>query len=666
MSASSYVKCRKPGLRDHLRHPWGSLERPECHDGGVSLRPPRESIPDQPGCYQFLDDHGRVLYVGKARSLRSRVSSYFQDPAGLHPRTAQMVAAADRVEWIVTTTEVEALVVEFSMIQSFQPRYNIRLKDDKSYPWLALTTEDEWARPVVTRGARRRKTKYFGPFAHPRSLRRTIDLLLPIYPLRSCADSKFDRHVRSGRPCLLFDIKRCSGPCVGEVDADTYATYVEGFSAFFGGRVQPILDQLHAKMTEAAEARNYETAARYRDGIEAVNEAAESQELVLSDRADLDVVGITADDLQVTALALHVRHGRVVGRSSSSADLVEDLDEAALCAAVLRDLYGDPASAVPPVILVGHPPLDDGLVSTWLSERRGTSVDIRVPQRGQKRHLLEIAETNAVEEQGRDRLRRASDYNARSKALLEIQESLGLDRPPFRIECYDMSHLQGSAYVGSMVVFEDGVPAKSAYRHFSVKTVAGNDDYAAMAEVLQRRLRRWNEESPTGVRGFAAPADLLLIDGGPGQLGVVVAALAAAGLENKVAVASLAKRFEEVFRPGRPEPIRLARGSEGLFLLQRIRDEAHRVAIGFHRSTRGRAMTTSLLDGIPGLGPTRRARLLERFGTVRGVQEATQAELLEEDWLPESVAVAVFGHLHPALTSDAPRSGSSQADSEHG
>ena len=594
------------------------------------------------------------------------MSSYFQDPSGLHPRTAQMVAAADRVEWIVTTTEVEALVVEFSMIQSFQPRYNVRLKDDKSYPWLALTTGEEWARPLVTRGARRKKTKYFGPFAHPRSLRRTIDQLLPIYPLRTCADSKFERHVRSGRPCLLFDIQRCSGPCVGEVDAETYATYVEGFSSFFGGHVQPILDQLQAKMSEAAEVQNYETAARYRDGIEAVNDAAQSQELVLSDTDNLDVVGIMADDLQVTAIALHVRHGRIVGRSSSTADLVEDLDEGSLCAAVLRDLYGDPAATVPPAILVAVLPTDTNILRAWLQERRGFPVEIRVPQRGQKRHLLEIAERNATEEQGRDRLRRASDYNARSKALLEIQEALGLDRPPFRIECYDMSHLQGTAYVGSMVVFEDGIPTKSAYRHFSVRTVEGNDDYAAMAEVLQRRLRRWNEESPMDHRGFATPADLLLIDGGPGQLGVVVAALAAAGLEDKVAVASLAKRFEEVFRPGRQEPIRLARGSEGLFLLQRIRDEAHRFAIGFHRTTRGKAMTTSLLDGIPGLGPTRRARLLERFGSVRGVQEASRDDLASEDWLPRTVAQGIFDHLHPSLAGDATTSLSRQADSSDG
>jgi excinuclease ABC subunit C len=603
--------------------------------------------------------------VGKARSLRARVSSYFQDPGGLHPRTAQMVAAADRIEWIVTSTEVEALVLEHSLIQSFRPRFNVRLKDDKSYPWLALTMSDEWPRPLVTRGARRRGTRYFGPFGHVRSLRRTVDLLLPTYPLRTCSNAKFDRHVRSGRPCLLYDIERCAGPCVGAVSKERYAEHLEGFASFFGGRVEPVLEDLRLRMAAAAEERNYELAARLRDGIAAVTEAAESQEVVLADRDDLDVVGVVADDLQVTAVALHVRHGRIVGRSASTADLVEDLDPSALCGAVLRDLYGDPATEVPPVVLAPFM-AEDEVVGAWLEERRGGPVALRVPMRGAKRRLLDLAVRNAEEEQGRDRLRRAADHNARSKALLEVQEALGLERPPFRIECYDMSHLQGSSYVGSMVVFEDGIPAKSAYRHFSLRTVDGNDDYAAMKEVLDRRLRRWSDDGPKRARGFAAPADLLLIDGGPGQLGVALAAVHEAGLDGQVAVASLAKRFEELFVPGRAEPIRLARGSEGLFLLQRIRDEAHRFAIGFHRTTRGKAMTSSLLDGVPGLGPARRARLLERFGTLQEVRGATLERLRGEEWLPRSVADALYERLHPETGPDATTPSPGQADSSHG
>ncbi len=631
----------------------------------MPLRPPTTSIPDEPGCYQFLDDKGRVLYVGKARSLRSRVSSYFQDPRHLHARTAQMVAQADRLEWTVTSTEVEALILEVSLIQSFQPRFNIRLKDDKSYPWLAITTGSEWPRPIVTRGQRRRGNRYFGPFGHTRSLRRTVDLLLPTFPLRTCADSKFDRHQRSGRPCLLFDIRRCSGPCIGAVDAATYASHLDGFTRFFSGEADPIIRDLEASMNDAAAAMDYERAARLRDGVEAMREAAESQQLVLADTDDLDVVGLAADDLQVAAAVLHVRHGRIVGRGSSVADLVEDHDEGGLTAIVLRDFYGDPAAVIPPIVATRTEPEDPDALTAWLEGRRTTRVRLTQPQRGLKQGLIEMAERNAAEELGRDRLRRASDHNARSKALLELQQALDLDVPPFRIECYDMSHLQGTSYVGSMVVFEDGLPIKSAYRHFNIKTVEGNDDFAAMAEVLERRLRRWSEEPQSGGRrGFASPADLLLIDGGLGQLGVVVEVLDRLGLSEATEVASLAKRFEEVYRPGSSLPIRLPRGSEGLFLLQRVRDEAHRFAISFHRSKRGKAMTARVLDGIAGLGDGRIERLTERFGTIEAMRSRSLEELQAESWLPDHVAAALFERLHEIL--EAPLGAQEEAESDNG
>ena len=633
----------------------------------MTLRPPTTSIPDSPGCYQFLDERGRVLYVGKARSLRSRVSSYFQDPAGLHPRTAQMVQTAARVEWTVTGTEVEALILEVSLIQSFQPRFNIRLKDDKSYPWLAITVGEEWAKPMVTRGVRRRGVRYFGPFGHTRSLRRTVDLLLPTFPLRTCSDAKFGRHQRSGRPCLLFDIDRCSGPCIGAVDADTYSTYLEGFLRFFQGEADPIINELDSTMQKAAAAQEYERAARLRDGIEAMREASESQQLVLGDTDDLDVVGLASDDLQVAAIVLHVRHGRIVGRGSSVADLVEDSDPGTLSSIVLREIYGDPAAQLPPVVAVRETPEDPEAIGTWLTGRRGAPVRLTHPKRGLKAGLLDMAERNAAEELGRDRLRRAGDHNARSRALLEIQQALGLSQPPFRIECYDMSHLQGTSYVGSMVVFEDGLPVKSAYRQFKIKTVEGNDDFAAMAEVLERRLRRWTEDpSRRGRRGFAAPAELLLVDGGIGQLGVVVDVLERLNLADVVETASLAKRFEEVYRPGSNVPIRLPRGSEGLFLLQRIRDEAHRFAISFHRSTRGKALTARILDGIAGLGPGRQERLLARFGSVEAVRNLSLEEILEESWLPDHVGRALHAHLHPDGDDVAPLGGSEGADSPHG
>ena len=606
-----------------------------------------------------------MLYVGKARSLRSRVGSYFQDPRHLHARTAQMVAQADRLEWTVTSTEVEALILEVSLIQSFQPRFNIRLKDDKSYPWLAITTGSEWPRPIVTRGQRRRGNRYFGPFGHTRSLRRTVDLLLPTFPLRTCADSKFDRHQRSGRPCLLFDIRRCSGPCIGAVDAATYASHLEGFTRFFSGEADPIIRDLESSMSDAAAAMDYERAARLRDGVEAMKEAAESQQLVLADSDDLDVVGLAADDLQVAAAVLHVRHGRIVGRGSSVADLVEDHEEGGLTAIVLRDFYGDPAAVIPPIVATRTKPEDPDALTAWLESRRATRVRLTQPQRGLKQGLIEMAERNAAEELGRDRLRRASDHNARSKALLELQQALDLDVPPFRIECYDMSHLQGTSYVGSMVVFEDGLPVKSAYRHFNIKTVEGNDDFAAMAEVLERRLRRWSEEPQSGGRrGFASPADLLLIDGGLGQLGVVVEVLDRLGLSEATEVASLAKRFEEVYRPGSSLPIRLPRGSEGLFLLQRVRDEAHRFAISFHRSKRGKAMTARVLDGIAGLGHGRTERLTERFGTIEAMRNRSLEELQAESWLPDHVATALFERLHE--NQEAPIGVQEEAESDNG
>jgi excinuclease ABC subunit C len=578
-----------------------------------------------------------------------------------------MVAAASSVDWVVTQSEVDALELEHSLIQSFMPHYNIRLKDDKSYPWLALSLSQEWARPLITRGTRRKGTKYFGPFTHARSLRQTVDLLLPTFPVRTCADSKFDRHQRSGRPCLLFDIKRCSGPCIGEVDTETYQGYVDGFVDFFSGNVAPLVSDLENKMQAASQAQNYERAARFRDELEAVQQAAKTQELVLADDEHLDVIGIRHDELQVAAVTVHIRHGRIVGRSVSIADLVESLNLSDLVAAVLRDVYGDPGTQIPSRIALNEGTTEHS-ITQWLSDRSGHSVTLQVPQRGVKRHLVELAELNAVETLGRDRLRRASDYNARSRALVELQEHLGLTRVPFRIECYDMSHLQGTSYVGSMVVFEDGVPVKKAYRHFSIKTVDQNDDFASMAEVLRRRLARWSEAPilSSGKRGFAAPADLILIDGGAGQLSAVMAVIGEYGLEDSVEVASLAKRFEEVYRPNLGSPLRLPRGSEGLFLLQRVRDEAHRFAISFHRSTRGKAMTASILDGVSGLGPARQAKLLAEFGTPQKVRDATRDELLALGWLPQSVAEGIYEHLHPRVAGVGAVRRENTAESNHG
>ncbi len=611
----------------------------------MKVRPEPASIPDVPGVYAFRDAQGRTLYVGKARSLRSRLANYLGDPALLPERTAQLVAAAERVDWTVTASEVDALLVENSLIKAEQPRYNIRLKDDKSYPYLAVDLREEWPRPMVVRGQRRRGVRYFGPFGHAKSLRSAVDLLLPTFPVRTCSDAKFVRHQRLGRPCLLADIGRCAAPCVGWVDHATYDAHVQGVLRFFSGDAVALRRDLDAKMHAAAQARDYEAAARLRDALAHVERASATQQVVLADGDDLDAVGTASDGLQACVVRLEVRRGRVVGQQTLRADLVDDLEGPELVERFLGDLY-DAERPPPREVVVEHAPEPERL-SQWLTSLRGGPVRAWSPLRGRRRHVVELACANAAEELRRSALRRAADHNARSRALLELQAALSLRSAPYRIECYDMSHLQGTNYVGSMVVFEDALPLKRAYRHFTVKTVQGNDDVGAMREVLDRRLARWRDDGSKD--RFGANPDLLLVDGGLGQLHAAEAAVAARGLTGQLEVASLAKRLEEVYRPGSSRALALPRASEALYLLQRVRDEAHRFAISFHRSSRARAMTASLLDEIPGLGPTRRARLLERFGSVAGVRAASLDELHALSWLPDDVATRVHDRLNGAV-----------------
>ena len=675
-------------------------------------RPPTGAIPDAPGSYQFIDAEGRVLYVGKAKSLRHRLPNYWQDPAALPPRTAQMVVQAERVEWVVVATEVEALMLEHSLIQTHQPRFNVRLKDDKSYPWLAVTVGDEWPRPIVYRGRKRKGVRYFGPYGHVGALRETLDLLLRSFPLRTCSDTKFRRHERLGRPCLLYDIERCAGPCVGAVGHGRYTQMVDELMTFLSGETAPVVARLEREMTEASAALEYERAARLRDQLVAVRKAAETQQMVSEKPEDFDVVGIAEDELEAAVQVFHVRRGRVVGRGGFVADRVEDLTPAQFAGRVLEELYGAAGADVPRRIYVPVEPEATAVLSDWLARIRGAPVSIVVPRRGAKRALYETVVRNAEEDLTRHRLRRASDHNSRARALTELQEALGLPQAPLRIECYDMSHLQGTDYVGSMVVFEDALPKKSDYRKFSVRHVPGNDDYAAMREVLTRRLTALVAERSGLVRGHAPTADgctaptgdgrtfepgavepvaaepgvvepvaaepgaaepgatgvraprrrfayapqLLLLDGGKGQLSVGVQVLESLGLTGQVEIASLAKQFEEVYRPGNPEPVRIPRGSEALYLLQRVRDEAHRFAITFHRKRRGGRMTASVLDGVRGLGPARRARLVKEMGGVRALRQASEEDLRALPWLPDRVAAAVYERLHslpPAAASAA-------------
>ncbi len=621
-------------------------------------RPPAGTIPDSPGSYQFKDKDGRVIYVGKASSLRQRLSNYFQDPRNLHPRTAQMVATAATVEWIEVRNEVEALMLEYSLIKQHRPRFNVRLRDDKSYPFMAVTVDEQFPRAMVMRGRKRKGTRYFGPYAHAYAIRDTLDLLLRSFPIRTCSPSKFNQHQRLGRPCLLFHIEKCSGPCVGEIDEMPYRQLVQELCDFLDGDTDGIVKRLEGEMAAASEALEYERAARVRDRLLAVRRAIEKQQMVAERSEDIDVVGIADDELEAAVQVFFVRKGRVVGRKGFVLDKVEELSSGGLVDRILEELYGDePPAGVPKQVLVPVEPEDAPTYEEWLTHLRGSRVQIRVPQRGDKRDLHETVTRNAKEEFTRHRLRRAGDHNARSRALTELQDLLGLPEAPLRIECYDMAHLQGTDYVGSMVVLEDGLPNKREYRRFKVKDVAGNDDYAAMEEVLTRRLRAYlderdrvfdDDEQQQRPKKFAYPPQLLVVDGGKGQLAVAERVVRALGLHDEIPIASLAKRFEEVYLPGRTQPVEIPRGSDALFMLQRIRDEAHRFANTFHRELRGKRMTASSLDGIAGLGEARKKKLVQVLGGVNAVKRATLDELKALSFIPDAVAEAIHDKFHPS------------------
>lgn len=611
-------------------------------------RPPTGSIPDAPGSYQFRDRDGRIIYVGKAKSLRSRLGSYFQK--NLPMRTATMVRTAESVEWIQVDNELEALMLEYSLIKQHRPRFNIRLVDDKSYPFLAVTESDDWPRAMVMRGKKRKGVRYFGPFGHAYAIRETLDLLLRTFPVRTCSDNKLNRHAKLGRPCLLFHIEKCSGPCVGEITPEEYDELVSDLVAFLDGDTESVIADLEQRMTGAAEAYEFEYAARLRDQLGSVRKAIEKQQMVGSRADDFDIIGTHGDELETAVQVFFVRRGRVVGRRGFIVDRVEEVDEAELIDRILEGVYSEePAVGYPKAVLVPTESSDPELYAAWLGALRGSQVSLRIPQRGDKRALLETVTRNAKESFTRHRLKRASDHNSRSRALNELQEHLGLEEAPLRIECYDMSHIQGTDYVGSMVVVEDGLPKKSDYRRFKIKTVDGNNDFAAMAEVLDRRLRSYllDREKPIEERGkFAYPPNLIVVDGGKGQLSASLAVLESLGLEEEIPIVSLAKQFEEVFVPGRSEAIRIPRQSEALYLLQRLRDESHRFAITYHRQLRGKRMTKSALDDIAGLGPARKARLIKEFGGVRAVKAASVEDLLALSWLPDAVAKNVWEHLH--------------------
>ncbi|MDQ5874792.1 MAG: excinuclease ABC subunit UvrC [Actinomycetota bacterium] len=605
-------------------------------------RPETGSIPTAPGVYLFKDVQGRVIYVGKAKTLRSRLSNYFGPE--LHPRTRAMVEAASEVDWIVTDNEVEALHLELNLIKEHRPRYNVRYRDDKSYPYLAVTLDEEIPRARVMRGSKRKGVKYYGPFAHAYAIRDTLDLLLTTFPIRTCSQGVFDRCRRRNRPCLLYDIERCSGPCVGAVSPDEHRAIVSELCDYLDGHTRPVIDRLETAMKEASNREEYELAAKLRDQLDNVRRAIEKQQMVSSERDDIDVVGWHEDDLEAAVQVFFVRRGRVTGRKGYIVDKVEDLATAELVEGFLERLYAD--SDVPRRVLVPVQPTNRPLVEAWLSELRGGPVTPSVLQRGAKRSLLQTVTDNAKEAFARHRLKRSSDFASRSRQLTELQEALGLRQAPLRIECFDISNTGPSEAVGSMVVFEDGVPKRSDYRRFQIKYTSGPDDFAMMGEVVRRRFLRYRrgDSGAETNRKFAYAPNLVVIDGGKGQLSSVVEVLEELGIDD-IAVCSLAKRMEEVFLPDRADPIVIPRSSEALYLLQSVRDEAHRFALTYHRLRRSKSMTRSALDAVPGLGDVRRKKLLNHFGSIKRIRAATLEELFEVPGLPRTVAEALFAQF---------------------
>ncbi|MGA5418726.1 excinuclease ABC subunit UvrC [Streptomyces lavendulocolor] len=628
-----------------------------------SYRPKPGQIPDSPGVYKFRDAHRRVIYVGKAKSLRQRLANYFQDLAGLHPRTRTMVTTAASVEWTVVSTEVEALQLEYSWIKEFDPRFNVKYRDDKSYPYLAVTLNEDFPRVQVMRGQKKKGVRYFGPYSHAWAIRDTVDLLLRVFPVRTCSAGVFKNAERTGRPCLLGYIGKCSAPCVGRVDPQEHRELAEEFCDFMAGRTGTYIRRLEKDMVLAAEDMEYEKAARLRDDIGALKRAMEKSAVVLADATDADLIAVAEDELEAAVQIFHVRGGRVRGQRGWVTDKVEAVDTAGLVEHALQQLYGEESGdAVPKEVLVPALPEDLEAVTQWLSGRRGSQVSLRIPQRGDKKALMETVGRNAQQSLVLHKTKRASDLTTRSRALEEIAEALDLETAPLRIECFDISHLQGEDVVASMVVFEDGLPRKSEYRRFQIKGFEGQDDVRSMHEVITRRFRRylaekertgeWALEEADGEvpaqtpeddgrpKKFAYPPQLVVVDGGQPQVAAAQRALDELGIDD-VAVCGLAKRLEEVWLPGDDDPVVLPRSSEGLYLLQRVRDTAHDFAIRYQRTKRHKRIRTSPLDAVPGLGDARKQALIKYFGSVKRLRQATIEQICEVPGFGRKTAEAV-------------------------
>ncbi|MFB7942155.1 excinuclease ABC subunit UvrC [Streptomyces sp. NPDC056049] len=625
-----------------------------------SYRPKPGQIPDSPGVYKFRDEHRRVIYVGKAKSLKQRLANYFQPIVSLHPRTATMVTTAASVEWTVVSTEVEALQLEYTWIKEYDPRFNVKYRDDKSYPYLAVTLNEEFPRVQVMRGHKKKGVRYFGPYAHAWAIRETVDLMLRVFPVRTCSAGVFRNAASAGRPCLLGYIGKCSAPCVGRVTPEEHRELADEFCDFMAGRTGTYIRRLEKQMMVAAEDMEYEKAARLRDDIEALRRAMEKSAVVLADATDADLIALAEDELEAAVQIFHVRGGRVRGQRGWVTDKVEAVSTSGLVEHALQQLYGEESGdSVPREVLVPALPDDAEAITQWLSGRRGSNVSLRIPQRGDKKDLMATVARNAQQALVLHKTKRASDLTTRSRALEEIAEALDLESAPLRIECFDISHLQGEDVVASMVVFEDGLPRKSEYRRFQIKGFEGQDDVRSMHEVIGRRFRRylaekektgeWGEEGEVAVdeagddgrpKRFAYPPQLVVVDGGQPQVAAARRALDELGIDD-VAVCGLAKRLEEVWLPGDDDPVVLPRSSEGLYLLQRVRDTAHDFAIRYQRSKRTKRLRSSPLDAVPGLGDTRKQALIKHFGSVKRLKQATIEQICEVPGFGRKTAEAV-------------------------
>ncbi|WKD57613.1 UvrABC system protein C [Corynebacterium capitovis DSM 44611] len=661
----------------------------------ASYRPAPGTIPTSPGVYKFRDATGRVIYVGKAKNLRARLNNYFQPPHQLHPRTRQMVFTAASVEWTVVSSEVEALQLEYTWIKRFDPWFNVMYRDDKTYPMLAVSVREKFPRAFFYRGPRRKGVRYFGPFSHAWAVRETLDLLTRVFPIRTCSNGVYNRHKKLGRPCLLGYIDKCSAPCVGRVSESEYDDTVREFVAFMSGRTDQVVRELTNRMNDAAENLEFEKAARLRDDLGAVTKVMERQTVVLSADTDADVIAIESDELEAAVQIFTVRNGRIRAQRGWVVEKTGEETDATLMQDFLVQYYSDaveraaqeeaedealreskirrrgvdqeshalahPSQPVPREILVETAPDEAADVAQLLGELRGGPVHVKVPVRGDKAALMNTVHRNAAEALHQHKLKRVGDLTARSQALQDIQEALGLEEAPLRIECTDISHIQGTDVVASLVVFEDGLPKKNDYRRYRIKEAAGegrSDDVGSIAEVTRRRFKRYNEDKlanpdddafedeveTTGAKRFAYPPQLFIVDGGKPQVTAAQRVFEELGIVD-VALVGLAKRLEEMWVPDDDEPVILPRNSEGMYLLQQIRDEAHRFAITYHRHQRSRRMRASALDGVPGLGPARRTDLVKYFGSVKKIREATVEEIQQVSGIGPKLAEAIALHL---------------------